>query len=146
VFNAPSERGDCKILTFVQPNGSITPCCAIGVHAHENELDWLPNIRTHTLEQAYQSLCDLYDDPNSPLGKLCGQCDWWILWTPDENGRTPYMRSIPLPTPGKRPEQPSTTPTWKLGVRSVWNRLFIRDRWRDLQLGFQTWKRKSKST
>lgn len=89
IFSAPKERKNCKINTYVQPSGKITPCCALGVHQHENDLDWLPTVDTHTIPEAYQYLCDLYDDPNSPLAELCKKCDWWIVWAPNADRSTP---------------------------------------------------------
>jgi Radical SAM superfamily len=98
MFN-PEERVNCRIQTYVLPSGKIAPCCAIMVHAHDNDVDWLPSVETHTLEEAYTELCDMYDDPNSPLGRLCSKCDWWIMWTPHKDGATPYMRVVHLDTP-----------------------------------------------
>lgn len=39
IFSAPKQRKNCKINTYVQPSAKITPCCAFGVHQHENDLD-----------------------------------------------------------------------------------------------------------
>jgi hypothetical protein len=97
LFNAPEKRNDCVIQTYVLPSGKIAPCCAMMVHAHDGEADWLPDVKTHTLKQAYDELCDMYDDPQSPLGKLCANCDWWILWAPHVDGATPYNRQVQLP-------------------------------------------------
>jgi len=100
-FTQPQKRVNCKISTLIQPSGKITPCAAIGVHCHENELDWLPTVDSHGLQDAYDYLCDLYDDPNSPLSKLCAGCDWWILYDQQE-GQSPYYRQVDLPKPKPR--------------------------------------------
>ena len=96
LFYMPEKRVDCKIQTYVTPTGKIAPCCAIMVYQHENNVDWLPSITTHTLEQAYQQLCDMYDDPASPLAKHCKDCQWWIMWSPHVAGQTPYNKSVAL--------------------------------------------------
>ena len=65
------------------------------VYQHEGDTSWLPHIETHTLKEAYDQLCDMYDDPQSPLAKLCAQCDWWIMWAKNETGDgTGYYRSV----------------------------------------------------
>jgi FkbM family methyltransferase len=95
----PQKRVDCDIQTYVLPSGKIAPCCAVMVHAHDNNVDWLPDIRTHTLAEAYTELCDLYDDPGSPLGKLCADCDWWIMYQRTPDGNSPYCRGVALQPP-----------------------------------------------
>lgn len=92
----PRKRVDCDIQTYVLPSGKIAPCCAMIVYAHDHDVSWMPDIRTHTLKQAYDELCDLYDDPNSPLAKLCADCDWWIFFDRDPMGHSPYFRTAIL--------------------------------------------------
>ena len=92
----PRKRVDCDIQTYVLPSGKIAPCCAMIVYAHDHNVDWMPDIRTHTLKQAYDELCDLYDDPKSPLAKLCADCDWWIFFDRDPQGHSPYFRTALL--------------------------------------------------
>jgi pyruvate-formate lyase-activating enzyme len=87
----PTERVDCSIELKIVPSGKIAPCCAIMVYEHDGDTSWLPDVRTHTMQQAYDILCDLYDDSNSPLAKLCAKCDWWIQF--HENFSTGQRRS-----------------------------------------------------
>jgi FkbM family methyltransferase len=93
---APSRRVDCQLQTYVLPSGKITPCCAMMVYAHDNDVSWLPDIRTHSLQAAHDELCEMYEDPASKLSAICRQCDWWILWARNEKGDTPYLRCVPL--------------------------------------------------
>jgi hypothetical protein len=83
-FHKPAKRANCAIKTYVVPSGHVAPCCAMMVHQHETDTSWLPHIDTHTMAEAYAELCDMYEDPNSPLSKLCKKCDWWIMWAPNE--------------------------------------------------------------
>jgi MoaA/NifB/PqqE/SkfB family radical SAM enzyme len=96
MFFTPKERVDCKMQLYVLPSGYITPCCAMMVYAHDHDVSWLPHIASDTLEEAQAKLCDLYEDPHSKLGKICANCDWWILWAKDEQGHTPYLRPVEL--------------------------------------------------
>lgn len=92
-FFTPQRRVDCHLQTYVLPSGKITPCCAVMVHAHDHDVSWLPDIRTHSLQEAHDQLCDMYEDPSSELSALCRQCDWWIMWA-KKGGMTPYLRSV----------------------------------------------------
>jgi MoaA/NifB/PqqE/SkfB family radical SAM enzyme len=92
----PKKRVDCGIQTYILPSGKIAPCCAMIVYAHDHNVDWLPDIETSTLKEAYDKLCDMYDDPKSPLAKLCADCDWWIMWDQDPQGHSPYFRTAYL--------------------------------------------------
>ena len=92
----PGERVDCEIKVYLMPTGHMSPCCAITAHQHNRNLDWLPHIHDTTPEQALQSFKNMYADRESPLGKLCQQCDWWILFKRDEEGNSPYLRSVRL--------------------------------------------------
>jgi sulfatase maturation enzyme AslB (radical SAM superfamily) len=96
----PGDRVHCQIRTFLVPNGKITPCCAMVVYQHTHETPWLPNVRDMSLEDAQVYLQGLYDDPESPLGKLCQGCDWWIMFKPDAQGNSPYVRYVPLDEAG----------------------------------------------
>jgi hypothetical protein len=97
----PGERVDCQVRVFLLPTGQMSPCCAITAHQHDRNLDWLPHIRDTSPEEALQHFKKLYADRESPLGKLCQQCDWWILFKRDEEGNSPFTRILPLPA---RPE------------------------------------------
>ncbi len=99
LFHVPEKRNDCHIQLYVLPSGQITPCCAIMVQAHDTELPWLPNIRDVPLKDAYDKLCDMYEDPKSELGKICSKCDWWVMWSDLENHATPYMKHIRFDQP-----------------------------------------------
>ena len=88
---------DCKIKALLLPTGHMSPCCAITAHQHNRNLDWLPHIQDTTPDEALQYFKKLYADAESPLGKLCQQCDWWILFKHDEEGNSPYLRTLPLP-------------------------------------------------
>lgn len=101
----PEKRVDCRIQTYVLPSGKISPCCAIMVYAHDHDVEWLPDVRTHSLQQAYDELCDMYDDPGSPLAKQCADCDWWIMWDQGAEGNSPYFRGADL-----RPPAPAEAP------------------------------------
>lgn len=102
----PSQRVDCQLQTYVLPSGKIAPCCAVMVYAHDNDVSWLPDIRTHTLQEAYDQLCDMYEDPASELSALCRKCDWWIMWK-NQDGITPYLRCVPLNEPVAQKPSPS---------------------------------------
>jgi hypothetical protein len=94
----PKRRVNCEIKTYIVPSGHISPCCAMMVHQHEGDTSWLPHISTHSLQEAYDLLCDMYDDPNSPLGKLCRNCDWWIMWAKSERDvGSAYCRWVDFP-------------------------------------------------
>jgi hypothetical protein len=66
------------------------------VYQHAHETPWLPNVGDMSLEDAQVYLQRLYDDAQSPLGKLCQGCDWWIMFKRDAEGNTPYVRFVPL--------------------------------------------------
>ena len=95
-FYDKGERCDCQMRAFLLPNGQLSPCCAIIVHQHVNNLEWLPHIRDTTPAEAIDRFKTLYAEPSSPLGQLCQQCDWWILFKRNELGDSPYLRSVPL--------------------------------------------------
>lgn len=96
-FFVPERRNDCRLQLLLVPSGRIAPCCAMQVHQHYHDLTWLPHIDEVSLEDAYTRLCDMYDDPSSPLGKICKDCDWWILNANyDAEYKTPYLRCVPL--------------------------------------------------
>lgn len=86
----PKKRVDCNIQTYLLPSGKIAPCCAIMVYSHENDVSWLPHIKDYTLQESHTILSKMYEDGDSELGKLCKKCDWWIMWS-RENNRTPYL-------------------------------------------------------
>ena len=94
LFHVPETRNDCHIQPYVLPTGQITPCCAIMVQAHDTDLAWLPNIADTPLQEAYDKLCDMYENPNSELGKICSKCQWWVMWSDLKDGATPYLKTI----------------------------------------------------
>jgi pyruvate-formate lyase-activating enzyme len=111
LHHLPTERSNCVIQTYILPSGKIAPCCAVMVHAHDNNVDWLPSVSTHTLEEAYNELCDMYENPESPLAKLCRRCEWWILWAPPKEEATPYYRVATLPpVPAPSEPEPDSVP------------------------------------
>lgn len=91
----PPARVDCEINTYVLPSGHIAPCGAIIAYSHDNDVSWLPHLSRDTLSEAHKKLCDLYDDQSSPLGALCRNCDWWVVFAESE-GRSPYRQAIPF--------------------------------------------------
>jgi len=100
----PGERVDCQIRVFLLPNGQMSPCCAITTYQHNRKVDWLPHIRDTSPEEALKYFKRLYADHDSPLGKLCQNCDWWVLFKRNENGESPFTVTLPLP---EEPEVPS---------------------------------------
>lgn len=100
----PGERVDCQIRVFLLPNGQMSPCCAITTYQHNRKVEWLPHIRDTSPEEALGYFKKLYADHDSPLGKLCQNCDWWVLFKKNENGESPFTITIPLP---EEPELPS---------------------------------------
>ena len=98
IFHNPKKRNNCAIKTYVVPSGHIAPCCAIMVHQHEGDVSWLPHVDTHSLADAYSELCDMYEDPSSPLSALCKKCDWWIMWARnDQDNGSGYCRWVDFP-------------------------------------------------
>jgi hypothetical protein len=98
ILHQPRRRVNCEIKTYIVPSGHIAPCCAIMVNQHDGDTSWLPHVETHTLEEAYTELCDLYEDPESPLSKICRNCDWWIMWAQnDRDVGSAYCRWVDFP-------------------------------------------------
>ncbi|UKJ78128.1 radical SAM protein [Azospirillum brasilense] len=95
-FHFPEKRNNCRIKLYLLPTGHLAPCCAMQVYQHEKDASWLPHIDQMTLQDAYDYLCDLYENPDSPFANLCQQCDWWILYADAKDGATPYLRCVPL--------------------------------------------------
>jgi len=87
----PTKRVDCTLQTYITPSGKIAPCCAMVVWEHNNDASFLPDVRTHSLEEAYKALCEMYEDPKSKLSSLCKGCDWWIMWAKERQDKTPYF-------------------------------------------------------
>jgi hypothetical protein len=94
LFFIPEKRNDCHIQLYVLPSGYIAPCCAMMVQSHETDTSWLPHIRDNSLQEAYDKLCDMYEDPTSQLGKVCANCQWWVMWSDHKDGASPYMKSV----------------------------------------------------
>jgi Radical SAM superfamily len=102
IFFEPPRRVDCALATYVLPSGRISPCCAVTVYQHEHDVSWLPHIAETSLQEAYDRLCDMYEDPDSPLATLCRSCEWWIMWAHRDN-MTPYGRHVKLDAAGVEP-------------------------------------------
>ena len=109
----PEKRNDCHIQLYVLPSGQIAPCCAMMVQSHETDISWLPNIADVSLQDAYNRLCDMYEDRSSELGKVCAKCHWWVLWSERKDGHTPYMKSITFSQPVVEAETPNVEPKQK---------------------------------
>jgi hypothetical protein len=103
VFYLPPRRTDCRLSLIPLPSGRVAPCCAVMIHSHENDASWLPHLAEDSPEAAYRKLCDLYDDPQSPLGKLCQTCDWWVQFHGSETGSTPICQRVDLDGPARAP-------------------------------------------
>jgi len=94
LFYAPEVREDCDIQMYLMPSGYIAPCCAIAVYQHENDVSWLPHIDNIAgLQDAHKQLCDLYENKEGPMGKICARCEWWILSMKQPSA---YSRVVPL--------------------------------------------------
>jgi hypothetical protein len=94
LFSLPEKRGNCELKLIPVPSGRVAPCCAIAIYAHDEDVSWLPHLERDTPEEAYRKLCDLYDDPNSPLSKLCAKCDWWTQFHTDARGNSPICSRV----------------------------------------------------
>ena len=94
IFSAPRERTNCEVKLIPLPTGRIAPCCAISIYAHDRDVSWLPHLAEDSLDDAYRKLCDLYDDPTSPLGLICRTCDWWIQFCSDPQGNSPVLDRV----------------------------------------------------
>ena len=111
LFFVPEKRNDCHIQLYVLPSGQITPCCAMMVQSHDTDTSWLPNIADTSLQDAYDRLCNMYEDPGSELGKICAKCQWWVMWSDTKDGDSPYMRTVrfnspAVPEPAEIPAPP----------------------------------------
>ena len=121
LFFIPEKRNDCHIQLYVLPSGYITPCCAMMVQSHESDTSWLPHLKDNSLQEAYDKLCDMYEDPESELGKVCAKCQWWVMWSEHKDGESPYMRSVrfdlaSVPTPDPQQDEPVAargSPPWQ---------------------------------
>lgn len=90
------ERVDCHLQLYLLPTGQMAPCCAVTVHQHTHNLDWLPHIRDTQPSVAMEKLQAMYNDPRSPLAALCRDCEWWILWKKDQTGNSPYFKTVEI--------------------------------------------------
>jgi hypothetical protein len=95
-FTDPGERVDCHLQLYLLPTGQMAPCCAVTVHQHTHNLNWLPHIRDTEPAAALNTFQRMYDDPASPLANLCKDCEWWILWKRDEAGNSPYFKTVEI--------------------------------------------------
>jgi hypothetical protein len=93
-FVEPGERVDCHLQIYLLPTGQVAPCCAVMVHQHTQNLEWLPHIRDTEPAAALDRFQQMYSDPASPLAALCRNCAWWIVWKKDANGNSPYFKTV----------------------------------------------------
>jgi hypothetical protein len=97
IFFLPEKRTDCNLQLIPLPSGRVAPCCAVAIHGHDQDVSWLPHLAEDSPEEAYRKLCDLYDDPKSPLGQLCGKCNWWVQFHCNEKWETPIYQRVNFP-------------------------------------------------
>ena len=95
-FVDPGERVDCHLQLYLLPTGQMAPCCAVIVHQHTHNLDWLPHIRDTKPAAALDMFQEMYDSQGSPLASLCKDCEWWILWKRDQAGNSPYFKTVEI--------------------------------------------------
>jgi hypothetical protein len=96
VFFLPVQRTDCRLEIIPLPTGRVAPCCAIAIHAHNQDVSWLPHLAEVTPEEAYRQLCDMYENPDSPLARICQSCDWWVQFHLNERGDSPVYERVEL--------------------------------------------------
>ncbi|HEY6980683.1 radical SAM protein [Reyranella sp.] len=125
LFFIPEQRNDCHIQLYVLPSGQIAPCCAMMVQAHEGDASWLPNIADVSLQDAYDRLCDMYEDPTSELGKVCSRCQWWVMWTEHRDGCSPYMKSVRFDQPEVTAPASEAAPERKASPVEKWLHNFL---------------------
>lgn len=94
IFSVPKKRIDCHIKLIPLPTGRVAPCCAVAIYAHDQDVSWLPHLANETPDEAYRKLCDLYEDPRSPLSKLCRTCDWWVQFQTDAQSASPILEMV----------------------------------------------------
>jgi hypothetical protein len=99
VFSVPEQRINCDVRLIPLPTGRVAPCCAMAIYAHDEDVSWLPHLDHDTPEEAYQKLCDLYDDSASPLAKICQKCDWWSQFALDAEGNSPIYEQVRFDAP-----------------------------------------------
>jgi MoaA/NifB/PqqE/SkfB family radical SAM enzyme len=99
IFSIPRQRINCEVKVIPLPTGRIAPCCAIAVYAHDRDVSWLPHLAEDNLADAYRKLCDLYDDPDSPLAAICRTCDWWVQFSADRQGNSPVSERVQFTAP-----------------------------------------------
>jgi hypothetical protein len=69
------------------------------VYSHDEDVSWLPHLAEDTPAEAYRKLCDLYDDPSSPLRRVCAKCNWWVQFQSDAQGNSPVLSRVKFTTP-----------------------------------------------
>lgn len=100
LFTMPERRTNCRLELIPLPTGKVAPCCAIAIYAHDHDVSWLPDLAEVSQDEAYHRLCDLYEDPASPLAALCRQCDWWTQFHVDAQGNSPHFEIMWFNRPG----------------------------------------------
>jgi MoaA/NifB/PqqE/SkfB family radical SAM enzyme len=99
LFFVPERRTDCRLEIVPLPSGRAAPCCAVAVYSHDHDVSWLPDLAEVDVTTAYHQLCDMYEDPTSPLAALCTKCDWWTQFHTDADGNTPIYQMIRFDAP-----------------------------------------------
>jgi Radical SAM superfamily len=94
LFFIPERRTDCSLELIPLPSGRVAPCCAIAIYSHDHDVSWLPHLADVSQKEAYETLCDMYEDPNSKLASLCANCDWWTQFHTNEHGHTPIYEVV----------------------------------------------------
>ena len=94
LFFVPDRRTDCALELIPLPSGRVAPCSAIAAYSHGHDVSWLPHLAEVSPEQAYEALCDMYEDPKSKLASLCTRCDWWTQFHTNEAGHTPIYEFV----------------------------------------------------
>ena len=97
LFFTPPARVPCELQLYLLPSGAMVPCCALEVYEHCENLDWLPNIASASLREAFELFKRMYADSSSPLRQICAKCEWWVVSVPPRDGRTPFWRDVVLP-------------------------------------------------
>jgi hypothetical protein len=99
IFFVPEQRTDCRLELIPLPTGRIAPCCAVAIFAHDHDVSWLPHLAADSPAEAYRKLCDMYDDPASPLGRICRTCNWWAQFHTNAKGETPIYQRVEFGEP-----------------------------------------------
>jgi MoaA/NifB/PqqE/SkfB family radical SAM enzyme len=94
LFFLPDRRVNCSLKLIPLPSGYVAPCCAIAIYSHDHDVSWLPHLANVSPKQAYDELCNMYEDQASPLAHICTKCNWWTQFYTNEKGNTPIFEMI----------------------------------------------------